>query len=97
MQEEIDAENTGKPIRLVGINRRDKASGNDGMVAGRDLPWLQDTAEADVWENWDHEYRDVVILGPDNRRLDTYNLTQNALDDAANYAALKDKLLDAAR
>lgn len=96
MQKELDAAGSPLKIQIVGINHVDKASGNDGMCQGRDLPWLQDDA-SNVWELWVHAYRDVVILDAQNVVMERYNLTDHPLDDPANYAALKSKLTAAAR
>ncbi len=66
------------------------------MIAGRVLPWLQPMGGVDVWTLWQVEYRDVVILGPGNEHLSTFNLTTHDLSDPANYAALKSQLTEAA-
>ncbi|MBI5866308.1 MAG: hypothetical protein HZB38_17695 [Planctomycetes bacterium] len=66
------------------------------MTAGRTLPWLQTTSENDVWQLWGVDYRDVVVLDSQNRRVTAYNLTTYDLSDAANYAELKRILLEAA-
>lgn len=67
------------------------------MCMGRDLAWLQDDATKDVWNLWEHAYRDVVILDEENKLVERYNLTDHPLDTAANYEALKSKLLGAAK
>jgi hypothetical protein len=54
---------------------------------------LQETATVDVWAAWQIVYRDVVVVGPDNRVAEVFNLTQNNLGIAEDYAALKDLLL----
>ena len=66
------------------------------MTADRVLPWLQPETGEDVWALWEVVYRDVVILGPGNEHLGSFNLTTNDLSDPENYAALKDQLLEAA-
>ena len=38
-----------------------------------------------------------VILNAKNEKIDVYNLTDHNLANAANYAELKQKLLDAAK
>jgi hypothetical protein len=77
------------------VNQAGFEAQNDLMTAGRTLPWLQDRADVDVWLAWAVEYRDVIILDAQNRRVDVYNLTLHDLGDPANFAALKQKLLDA--
>ena len=88
--------NTAMPIRIIGINETGHETGNDLMCDGRDLPWLQDTDATQVWDRWTHVYRDVIIVGPDNVPIEAFNLTTQDLSDPANYAALRQKFLDAA-
>lgn len=96
MQGELDVEQTARPIVLLGVNQIGLESGNEGITSGRVLPWLQPGDDQDVWTLWQVEYRDVVILGPGNEHLGSYNLTVHDLADPANYAELKDQLLAAA-
>jgi hypothetical protein len=96
MQAEIDEQNTSIEIHILGVNEFGYESGNDGMSEGRILPWLQPAADEDIWTLWEVAYRDVVVLGTLNEPLFAFNLTDNDLSDPANYAALKDQLLDAA-
>jgi hypothetical protein len=65
------------------------------MVAGRTIPWLQDTNDAKVWASWAINFRDVIILDGENRVVGVYNLTDNSLADSAHYATLRGMLLDA--
>ena len=100
MQREIDAAaipGTDSGIQILGINEAGQESGNAGMVQGRVLPWLQDTPQEHVWGGrWQIEWRDVVVLDAQNRRIAVYNLTLHDLNDPANYAELRDLLLAAA-
>ncbi len=96
MQVEVDSQETLRPIQILGVNGIGLESGNEGMTAGRVLPWLQPANDQDVWTLWQVEYRDLVILGPGNEQLGTFNLTVNNLSDAENYAALMSQLLEAA-
>lgn len=75
------------------------------MIADRTTPWLQDVDSnanqvSDVWYDlWDVTYRDVIILNGQNEMVDVFNLTPPEgfdLGVAENYAALHDKLIDAA-
>lgn len=70
--------------------------GNGSVTDMRTLPWLQATAMADVWEQWQPSYRDVVILDGENKVVGIYNLTINDLSVPENFAALKTMFLDAA-
>jgi hypothetical protein len=96
MQMEIDSQETLRSVHILGVNDIGLDSGNDGMTSGRTLPWLQPQVGEDIWTSWQVEYRDVVILGPGNERLGTFNLTVNNLADPENYAALRDQLIEAA-
>mgnify|MGYP001564273120 FL=1 len=96
MQTEIESQETLSAIQILGINGIGLESDNDAMTADRVLPWLQPAAGEDVWTLWQVEYRDVVILGPGNEHLGTFNLTEHDLADPVNYAALKNQLLETA-
>jgi len=97
MQKELDQENTGIPIQILGINHVDKISGNMDITDGRDVPWLQDTNEDNVWDLWVHEHRDVVILNAKNERVGVFALTNHDLGRPGNYQQLKQMFLDAAQ
>lgn len=96
MQGEIDSQETVRAIQILGVNDIGLESANATMTAGRVLPWLQPASGEDVWTLWQVEYRDVVILGPGNEQLGTFNLTVSDLSDPVAYAALKNQLLEAA-
>lgn len=96
MQAELNAESTLRPIRILGVNEIGHESSNSAMMSGRVLPWLQATADANVWQLWSVTFRDVVVLDAQNRRITAYNLTSQDLSNADNYAALKSILRDAA-
>jgi hypothetical protein len=96
MQAEIDAENAGVEIRILGVNGIGQESGNASVSAGRTLPWLQDTAAENVWSTWAVAYRDVIVLDTENKPIAVYNLTTHGLGTPANYQELKTILLSAA-
>ena len=96
MQAEIDADPAALPIQIIGLNDVGLESGNDGMTADRTLPWLQPESGEDIWTLWAVEYRDVVIIGPGNEYVGTFNLTINDLASADNYATLMSMLRNAA-
>ena len=91
MQNELAAE--GENTVIVGINGIGFESGNEAFTDGRDLAWLQDIDEADVWTAWAIEYRDVAVLDEDNRLVEVFNLTEQDLADETTYAALRDLLI----
>ena len=82
-------------VGILGVNAADLERGNANISAGRDLPWLQDTAGDAVWQDWNVTQRDVVILDENNLPVAIFNLTTNSLSDPANYEALL-ALLEAA-
>ena len=82
----------GHEVQLLAINESGY-SGLEGMSGLGDVPVLQDTTAVDVWETWDVTFRDVVILDTDNRKVRSFNLTENDLRVSANYAALKSILI----
>lgn len=94
MQQELEADAPGE-VRILGVNDVGFEAGNPAMTAGRSLPWLQDMSDAEVWKLWQVTNRDVIVLDGKNHRRLVFNLTVNNLADPANYAALKQALLDA--
>lgn len=83
-------------IRIFGVNGIGQESGNAAVCAGRSTPWLQDVSAEDVWVTWAVTYRDVVILDDANNVRAVYNLTDHDLSNPANYAALRNLLIEAA-
>jgi len=96
MQGELENTATGIPIRILGVNAVGQESDNDLIVAGRTLPWLQDTKSQDVWTDWKVTWRDVIVLDGDNNVAGIYNLTDHNLATAANYDSLKALLIKVA-
>ncbi len=83
------------PVDVIGINI--PAGGQStSMYAGKPLSWTRDTADAGVQASWAATYRDVIVLDPLNRRIDSYNLSTYDLSVAANKATMKSKLIAAA-
>jgi hypothetical protein len=96
MQAELDATPPPIPAQILGVNAIGHEGGNDLMVAGRVLPWLQDEIGVNAWAEWGIAHRDVVVLDADNRVTAVFNLTANDLAVPANYDALKALIVDAA-
>jgi hypothetical protein len=48
MQDELDA--AGLDVVIFGVNGVGHESGNANVTLGRDLGWLQETAEEPVWD-----------------------------------------------
>jgi len=95
MQKMFDADHPEAGIKILGINAFGYGN-NKAVIAISDLPWLQDTKEADWWGTWEVTYRDVVILDRQGAAADVFNLTQHNLQDDDDYESLKALLLDAA-
>lgn len=94
MQGELDAVAPGA-VALLAVNGAGYESGNDGFVMGKTMPLLQDTAQVNAWAAWQVTYRDVVVLDAEGKQRAVYNLTTNDLSVPANFAALRQLLLDA--
>ncbi len=89
LQNEIEAEGWESVVRILGVNAIGEESGNATACAGKDLPWLQETADQPAWALWDVTYRDVIVLDGANRVAGVYNLTSQDLSDPGNYLELK--------
>ena len=96
LQAELLAENPATKIRLLGLNAVGFEDFIASAVSGRSLPYLQDTADENVWGSWAATWRDVRILDVNNAHVATYNLTSHDLANPANYAELKALLKSAA-
>lgn len=83
-------------VEILGVNLLSAGSGTSLMVAGRALPFLQDTQEENAWVAWGAELDDVIVVDRENRLVTVYNLATHDLGVPANYEALKQILLDAA-
>ena len=96
MQQQLDVTASQRQIAILGVNGIEGAAATDTMIAARTLTLLKATASDNVWQLWQVAYRDVVVVGPSNERLFTFNLSANNLSDSDNYALLKNQLLDSA-
>ncbi len=101
MQDELDASYPELDITILGCNRAGEEAGNVSFVEGRDIPFLQDVdsdsdGDSDVWESWDVNQRDLVIVDSRNVRVETINLTTFSLTIPENYELVLQMLIDAA-
>jgi hypothetical protein len=88
------------PVDIIGVNEINGGS-NPLMYAGKRLSWVRDTAGLGIEASWGAVYRDVIILGPNNGMVDSYNLLSSPINgtasaNVANRAAMKSKLIAAA-
>ena len=81
---------------IIGVNETAATPYYSGMYAGKPLSWLRDTSAVNVETSFGAIYRDVIILDPLNRKIDSYNLSTYSLTDAANRLVMKNKLIAAA-
>ena len=63
------------------------------MTEGRDIPWLQDRTDVQLWEAWTINYRDVLLFNEDLILQETINLSQFNLTLPENQQALLDKMI----
>lgn len=98
MFNEVQAENPGLHVEVLGVNRTDSAPDNFYIAQMLSvLPWLQDTAQQSVWFQWGVTYRDVVLLDAFNRPVaPNFNLTVHDLANPTNFATLKKSILSLA-
>jgi hypothetical protein len=98
MQDEINALNPPIPVRILGVNKVGYEEKNEEMCRDRDLAWLQDTEEANVWGVWGAERWDIFVLDTESRLIDIYDVGagHNPLNDPLNYDELKRHLLELA-
>ena len=96
LQADLDTTTTARPIRIIGIDAVGHESDNAVICNGRTLPWLQDTAAAEVWRAWAANKDDVIVLDSTNVIIATYSVAAHDLTQSANYAALKNLLVTAA-
>ena len=87
IQQELTDE--GLEVSIIGVNDVGFESGNDTITDGRNIPWLQNTAEVDAWNLWEVQYRDVVIVDRDGVQADVFNVTENDLSQPDTYERLK--------
>lgn len=91
----MNAQNPAIPVHILGVNEANVGTA-DFFVAGKTLPWLQDTPAVNVWGLWNVAFRDVVVLDGEGKPIAVYNVTVHPLSDPANYAELKAILQNAA-
>jgi hypothetical protein len=96
MQEELAGEMPGRPIHLFGVNAVGAEVGNPDIVAGRRIPWLQDTTVVQAQLLWGVEHFDLVVLDERNEPVAILNLLEHDLTEPNEYAELKAMLMEVA-
>jgi hypothetical protein len=95
MQKILNTDYPNSRIAILGVNRKGLGS-NESFCEGRDIPWLQDTADADWRCTWGVTLRDVIILGWNGDRVGVFNLKQHDIIDDVEFEALIDLLIETA-
>ena len=78
----------GSSAQIIGINQSGFERANETFTAGRDLPWLQDTEQTQLWDVWAVSYRDLYLVDGDGVLRDIYNLSSNDLRGEAATSEL---------
>ena len=98
MQSEIKAERPDLSIQLLAINMVNNWSNGltNEMAALGNLPIVQDNSNLNVWQSWNGQWRDVVILDAENQAVEYFNANDNNLGNSQNYDLLKQTLITVA-
>ena len=56
---------------------------------------MQDTDDAEVWEQWDIKYRDVVIVDGSGEIVGAFKLSSNSLAQEEHFLSLTGMILEA--
>ena len=86
MQEELFEQ--GYDIYILGINESGFEIANEQVTEGRDIPWLQDQDDILMWNEWNVQYRDVLIFDESLTIRKVINLSGFDLRDENNYSSM---------
>ena len=86
MQEELSEQ--GYDIYILGINESGFEIANEQVTEGRDIPWLQDQDDILMWNEWNVQYRDVLIFDESLTIRKVINLSRFDLQDENNYSSM---------
>ena len=86
MQEELSEQ--GYDIYILGINESGFEIANEQVTEGRDIPWLQDQDDILMWNEWNVQYRDVLIFDESLTIRKVINLSGFDLRDENNYSTM---------
>ena len=102
LQQELSTAHPLLSFNIAGVNEAGFQAGDPPpIVADKTLPWVQDVdgdadSDSDIWDAWDVNFRDLVILDESNEKITVYNLTDHNLAEQANFLELRTMLIDAA-
>jgi len=101
LQKDLEAAHPVLRIQLLGANAYGQEMANAYVTQGRELPWLQDVDanqdyRGDAAAVWDPSFRHLYILDGENVEVASFDLDRKDLQQPANYAALRELLIDAA-
>jgi len=92
LQTEIEGLGWASEVHFLGVNDSLQAAGNSLIPFIAHLPWLQDDATQHVWDSWNANYRDIMILDQNNTPVARFNVTTYNLATPANFDSLKNLL-----
>ena len=96
MSTDADLNGAATAISFIAVNGAGYENGLSQIAEEGSLPVVQDTSDVNAWQQWDANWRDVIVIGPTGEKLFVYNLTEHDLGDSNSRADLKQLLLDAA-
>ncbi|MHC4222651.1 MAG: hypothetical protein ACYSX0_08920 [Planctomycetota bacterium] len=96
MQQELEDEMPGFAIHMIGVNSIGAETGNASMVAGREIPWLQDTVDVGASVLWQAEHFHLIVLDEENVPILDRNLLDSDLMDPIHFDEMKAFLMGAA-
>ena len=84
-------------VEILGVNGISFAGFNSLVTSERNLSWLQDTREENVWVRWGVRWRDVRIVDSQGQLQGVYNLTDYDLSIEKNFTDLMQLFLKVAK
>jgi hypothetical protein len=92
LQTEIDSLGWASEVHFLGVNAIGQQGGNNLIPLIAHLPWLQDDGTQHVWESWNANWRDIIVLDQNNTPVARFNVTDYSLVNPANFNDLKSLL-----
>lgn len=95
MQRNFDALSPAS-IQIVVVNEIGAESATASILAGRELPFVQDVTAARVWRAWGATLRQLWIVDRQGRRADVIDITTRPLTDPSNATSVQSRILEIA-